>query len=346
MKKFLFLFAFLLTLASYGALLVKDGKVNAQIILPDDAYPAEKHAASEFNFLLEKSTGVKLPVVNTSNIKADLLPVRIGRAAGKEQLPGNVGKIISTERELLIFGGDNNKAITTLNTETGTLFAVYELLEQKLNVRWLWPDPVYGVVVAKMTTVDIPDMELLVKPALERVTFAHFPIEWARRAGRAHITEVILPRGRRGHAFVNWYQMYGKEHPEYFALSKKGRLNQSNGPMCVANPAFHEEILRVWQEERAKHPGKRVDINLCENDCKGSCICELCTAWDAPDNPPGDVSERYARFYKTVYEKAVKIDPEVRVYGYAYSNYVNAPRHFKLPKNAGMRTVPPSSAKQ
>ncbi|MBQ9786680.1 MAG: DUF4838 domain-containing protein [Lentisphaeria bacterium] len=324
----------------HGALLVKDGEAKAQLVLPENAYPAEVKAASEFNLLLKKSTGVELPLVDNSSMKPGLLPVRIGRAAEKEKLPGNAGRIVSTEKELLLYGGDGSSSINTVKTETGSLFAVYELLEKELGVRWLWPDMEYGVVVKKMKTVDIPDMDILVTPALERVTFAHFPIEWARRAGRAHMKEVILPRNRRGHAFVNWYKMYGEKHPEYFALSKNGRLNKSNGPMCVANPAFHDEIIRIWQEERAKNPGRQVDINLCENDCKGSCICKLCTAWDAPDSPAGDVSERYARFYKTVYEKAVKIDPNVRVYGYAYSNYVNAPKHFKLPKNVVISYVP------
>ncbi len=323
-----------------AALLVKNGTAKAQIVLPKKALYAEKTAASELRFLIKKSSGAELPIVTADKLQPGLLPIRIGRAAAGESVAPNVGRIISNDRELLLYGGDNAQSMSTSAASTGSLFAVYELAEKILQVRWLWPDDRYGIVVKKMADIDIPEMDEKVVPALENVRIRHFPIQWGRRAARIHSTPIILPRGRGGHAFVGWYKIYGKTHPEFFALSAKGRLNKNDGPMCVANPALHKEIIRIWQEERARNPGKRVDINLCENDCKGSCICKLCKAWDAPDSPEGDVSERYARFYKTIYEIASKIDPEVRVYGYAYSNYVNAPRHFKLPKNVMISYVP------
>ena len=124
-----------------------------------------------------------------------------------------------------------------------------------------------------------------------------------------------------------------------------GRRNvQAGTSMCVANPSFHEEIVRLWREARAKNPQIRYSINACENDTKGRCTCPMCRAWDDPAvDPVEDVSARYARFYKALYDLASKDDPDVRVFGYAYSNYKNPPRGVTLPQNVNISYVPDSN---
>lgn len=105
-------------------------------------------------------------------------------------------------------------------------------------------------------------------------------------------------------------------------------------------------------------------LNACENDQAASCTCEACRAWDAPDprfdnhdywsegilitdpaqgnvryqmsfpdsqgRPAPSLSDRYARFYRTLQEKAAEVDPSAVIFGYAYSNYAEPPQQTKL----------------
>lgn len=147
--------------------------------------------------------------------------------------------------------------------------------------------------------------------------------------------------------------------------------------MCVSNPAFHEQIIQDWED--ADRPAV---ITIGENDTPGMCTCEACRAWDAPDwrfytsaywagsevptrytrfvaesgiagdsaawggvfrpNNAPSLSDRYARFVKSVYERASALDPEVRVSSYAYANYWRKPKtDIQLPEGVILSYVPP-----
>ncbi|MFO8082050.1 MAG: DUF4838 domain-containing protein, partial [Armatimonadota bacterium] len=76
------------------------------------------------------------------------------------------------------------------------------------------------------------------------------------------------------------------------------------------------------------------NVNGCENDTSGLCVCEDCIAWDGPQPELSDiydlrerrmVSDRYARFWLTLQELAAEEDPDAMVIGYAYTNYYPAP---------------------
>ena len=121
-------------------------------------------------------------------------------------------------------------------------------------------------------------------------------------------------------------------------------------------------------------------VNCCENDSPGMCTCPQCRAWDAPDprfaensywNGSGDdpltregrfrrladvqwgetggtkvlstlpqVSDRYLRFYNSVLAEARKHVPEAEVYGYAYANYLTAPKQTKVSDGVIISFVP------
>ena len=121
-------------------------------------------------------------------------------------------------------------------------------------------------------------------------------------------------------------------------------------------------------------------VNCCENDTPGLCTCPQCRAWDAPDpkfaehgywNGSGDdpltlkgrfrrladvqwgetggtrvlsalpqVSDRYLRFYNSVLAEARKHVPEAEVYGYAYANYLSAPKRTKVSDGVVISFVP------
>lgn len=144
-----------------------------------------------------------------------------------------------------------------------------------------------------------------------------------------------------GHAFTDWWQKHGREHPEWFQLVNGRRGPAKSGArfsMCVSNPGLHQAIVDQWRA-RGGPAQRQPFINVVENDILGLCECEPCRAWDGP--APADamkfyaksskvygsqfVSDRYARFALAVQALAARENPNVAVVGYVYFNYFQAP---------------------
>jgi len=107
------------------------------IVIDPEAIPAEKHAAQEFQHMLGKSAGVFLPIRNSGEDASD--HVHIGKSAALTE--GNIvidtselGEegfhVIIREDLLAIVGG----------RPRGTLYGVYQFLEDELGVRFLTYD--------------------------------------------------------------------------------------------------------------------------------------------------------------------------------------------------------------
>ncbi len=146
-----------------------------------------------------------------------------------------------------------------------------------------------------------------------------------------------------GHAFGGWWQRYGKEHPEWFMLRRDGGRGSTDPKardvdICVTNEELQDFIVKQWD-------GKSV-LRLGPVDRPGRCTCAACRAWDGPqpekipwfakvvyetdprakDVFAGATSDRYARFWKTIQEKARKRNPDVLVSGsFIYENEFPAP---------------------
>lgn len=148
---------------------------------------------------------------------------------------------------------------------------------------------------------------------------------------------------RPGHLFARWWERYGQEHPEWFMLNSSGQRGSETGhprhtAMCVSNPDLHAYLVHEHWD------GKSL-IRLGESDHVNFCHCENCLAWDEPLPDaarapagardfynPRATSNRYARFWKAVYEKAVERNPQAKVSTFLYFNYFSAP-HGDIPLN-------------
>ncbi|MBQ7695481.1 MAG: DUF4838 domain-containing protein, partial [Lentisphaeria bacterium] len=137
--------------------------------------------------------------------------------------------------------------------------------------------------------------------------------------------------------------MYGKTHPEYFALIKGGRKPR-NAPdrvkMCVSNPKLVQQIIDNWKNRKPRP----AYINVCENDSGDFCECENCRKLDiAPPGAPDwdrNLTDRYINFANTVAREARKIDPNVKITFYAYSVYRFPPVKFRVEPNIIIGFVP------
>ena len=352
-----------------GIPIVRDGRAVAVIVTADQPTAVERYAAQELIAHVKKATGADLPLAAESIVSAGNATARVylgntraARATGIDvtQLAPETFVLRSDRqgRALFIVGHDDAADPLDRDTSAGTLFGVYEWLERDVGTRWVWPGELGTFVPAARTIVARPVDETASPRFFQRHVRAGLDFKSENRAlgftpaaAAAYAKEqtIFLRRHRMGrsqrmsygHAFTNWWEKYGKEHPEWFQL-----VNGRRGPtkagarysMCVSNPELHREIVAQW---RAKGGAERSPsfINVVENDILGMCECGNCRAWDEP--APADankfyapnfkvygarfMSDRYARFALAVQQLAAKENPNVTVIGYVYFNYFQAP---------------------
>ncbi len=276
---------------------------------------------------------------------------------------GFVLRIIDNDLYVLGSEDGDNPFERRAGSKRGTMFGVYELLERHVHVRWLWPGDL-GTQVPRTDTLAIEGpLDESVEPAFRfrrvrahviRQAAADYDPKVRRLAfsdeglrNYAEDLKVFKARYRVGdseakpvvgHHFAGWWERYGDQHPEWFMLRENGvrgpRPDETSAfrlhhvPMCVSNPELHRFIV-----EEQWDGGD--ELRLGEVDRREFCRCENCLAWDEPvpvTHPSfvknlyqPMVSNRYARFWKTIREMAAERNPDVVVTTFLYWNYIPAP---------------------
>jgi len=353
--------------------LVRDGKAVASIVVPGKALSVETYAAAELQYHVQASTGVKLPIVAddqpdgfSGHVYLGNVKSAPGAQVDASGLGGNGYVYKTVGGDLYIAGKDTRGDPLDLDTRAGTLFGVYSLLEDQMGVRWLWPGQL-GEIIPKRKDLALVPRDGNIEPLL-------WFKEW--RNGKVAGERVWLRRQRfgrtlrpgYGHSFGKYWDRFGKDHPEYFAMLPDGtrRLDPTSEPgpewvhMCVSEPGLWKQVIEDW-----KAKGSPEFINVCEDDGWAGCACERCLSWDPPDpdNPVpfdkrleaakkvfdrkgdwqlqlGSLSDRYARFWENVAEQAVKTRPDVKVISYVYDNYRKPPVKVMLSANVLCGFVP------
>ncbi len=354
--------------------LVRDGQPVATIVVPDDPLQVVQSAAEELQLHLRLISGAALPIVAAGGDPQGNLILLGAEAAGRAGVTyGSAPNawVIRRQKDRLYLAGDDSRGpvmmTQTINNyvRRGTLFAVYELLEKQLGVRWLWPGEL-GTVTPKAASLSLRDCDAQGQPAFlfsrfrDSTVCDHFekPGAWssvqaAHRFFQEQATWLIRHRFsmpctmNASHAFTGWWEKYGQEHPEYFNLLPDG-TRRSDPTYCDGKPQYENwlAVRSPWQPY----------IDAAENDTCGKCVCERCLSWDVPDpdlgfpwaerverarkafaaaDPEwwknlGSLSDRYARFYQAVLDEARRHDPAAKVLGLAYANFVKAPREAKV----------------
>jgi hypothetical protein len=364
------IFPLLTSVSALAIDVVKDGRPAAVIVTSENPNAVVRYAAQELVYHVEKATGVTLSITTeTSAPRTNMARVHLGdspatRAAGIASTSLAAESFVlrtdSRANAVFIAGNDGTGDPLDRDTSAGTLFGVYEWLERELGVRWVWPGEL-GTFVPKTSNVTAREVNETIAPRFFQrhvrpgLSFKsdHPALGFTPKAAEEYAREqtILLRRNRMGrgvrmsygHAFTDWWEKYGKEHPEWFQLVNGKRGPAKSGAryaMCVSNPDLHREIVARWKARGGAEPGKGASfINVVENDILGMCECERCRAWDGPE--PADamkfyapnfkvygsrfMSDRYARFELAVQQLAAKENPDVSVIGYVYFNYFQAP---------------------
>lgn len=307
-----------------------------------------------------------------------------------DKLEPNAFLVRTNGDALFLAGRDDDGDPLRDDVNAGTLFAVYEWLEKQAGVHWLWPGDL-GTSVQSASTLRAGNWNLRAQPPFVHTRWRQmFGRELyvqnknsytpAQRAELAKEETVWMRRNRfaRGvsleyaHGFEDYWERFGKTHPEYFNLLPDGThrpdplYNGGQGytiSTAWANGGFQDQVIADWQKNRT---AIKPWINGAENDTNNLDTSPQAMAWDARDPALGDawnnrleltraafekkdpswfthlgsMSDRYAKFLLALQEKGRKTDPKARVLGYAYANYSLPPLETKLNRDLIFAIVP------
>jgi len=300
--------------------LVKDGKPLSVIVTNGKPRACQALAATELQEHIRLMSGATLPIVSEKELKPGMAKVLIlvGQSNRVAKRGINTGAmqpesfVVKTVPGALILAGEDGGG--RRNARNGTLWAVYDFLQDQLGCRWIWPGE-QGRMVPRRTTIEIGNLDITETPLI-KIRGIRLVNQDKHRAGyrkqgvdrfldlgevydqvgedeRVWVRRMRMGRSFKlsyGHAFTDWWQKHGKEKPGLFALQADGkrRPRRKSKPdfvkMCVSNPELWEMQLAALRKNAAKG-GRGLQVNACENDGSGGfCVCPRCRAWDADPN--------------------------------------------------------------
>lgn len=364
MKKFILFFLLCMAISSPAE--IDPGK--CRIITPGKSRPTADLAAKELQKHLLLICGTEIPIEQAPGNENFNFYIGTRNDNDKTPLMPEEARYTITPNAIYIYGDDEeNSPLNPLKTgRTGTLSAVYCFLENEFGIRWIEPGDA-GIVFSPCKNFDFREKKFSWTPQLtrriirsgispyEKITqdmpeklkpnskkyreYARDVETWLKRMRMGHSLKLSY-----GHAFTGWWSKYGKTHPEYFALTEKGKREPLNPEkpfavkMCVSNPGLYKAIAREWQMKSASF-----NIRACENDGYGYCTCPECRKLDAETS--GDMvhdsfTDRYVFFANAILAEAKKINPDAKAVMYAYSNYEKPPEHQRLDPDVIIGYVP------
>lgn len=328
------------------------------------------YAASFLADYLQRVTGCKLPLLAESEFDGQHNFISLGQTRQLAQLPERhrsftpEGFHLQSSGSAIYLYGE----VDANGRDRGTLFAVYEFLEQVAGVRWYfaddkWYPPGTGMLIPKRPTLELPQLDFTDAPALRQrvggISYYSWPLE------RQQLWHPVLRfgdtrrHGTANHTQIGWTDLYGKSNPEYFALSPDGRRqinfnNRTRSYICLSHPgvlaqmlANIEEFDRTGKSSGAfgPHDPEPGCVHFSPNDGmtpKTVCHCDDCRPWLRPDGPfEGHSSELIFQFVKRYADAITSRWPGRRLAVLAYAHYKNPPREVEIPDNVDVTYVGP-----
>ena len=317
-----------------GFTVVATGKPPAVIVVASKPVNRRviQYAAEELQRVVRKASGVQLKIIPESSVaelpltKAGLIflgPCTETKKAGVEVagLPPNSFLIKTDGLRLFLNGKDGGTDVPRNDhVDMGTLFAVYEFLEQQVGVRWLWPGDL-GEYVPKHKRIVSGKWNIKRIPALMQRQWrfeasVHYGRQGWSSPNHVYNYKVDVYKWSRRHRFIRSYTLdygeafrdywkrFGTKHPEFFNLLPNGKrvpdgMRTGNVSMCVSEPGLWKQIVADWKRQRTK---KLPWVNAKPNDTPGKCVCPRCRSWDVLR--PGDKSSLEAA--RKAYQKGDK----------------------------------------
>lgn len=296
---------------------------RAVIVIRKDFSLTERHAARELQHYLHQVTGTALPIVTDDvNLEGKWVfghgQVRVREDAagptatsrgirillGQNRYVRELGITVDAETKLpdpvLIEARDRTLLIVGKG-DRGTLFGVYQFLEEYVGCRWVMPGPL-GEIIPHTMSVTIPEVSKVYNPSFERRSFMSgwftssydrdWYVEWSIKNRMQVIDSHVDYLPDRGGADIvdqahAWgylipHARYQYDHPEYIALFNGEReVNLPyNAQFCSTNP----EVVSRVKGEVVKYFKQQPDadvMSLAPADGGRFCQCPFCQTIDA-----------------------------------------------------------------
>ena len=320
--------------------IVKAGKPTATIVLGSDATASERFAAKQLADTIQLMSGANLKVVDIApNTGARIfvgqtsVVKRLMKGFKWEQLRRD-GILIRTNGRDLILAGDRPR---------GSIYAVQELLETKLGVRWYAPD---AQRIPKTRNISIPAMNVCYTPKLMyREAYFHnvmqkdglFAVHMRMNGHHQQI-----PQEMGGHynllGFVHTFDQmlpvakYYAQHPDWYALIN-GKRDNGYTQLCLTNEEMKREMVKVALEIIRKQPDAGM-ISITQNDNMSPCQCDKCKQLV---KKTGSESGALISFVNDVAAEIEKQYPDFLVETLAYQYTRHAPTNIKPRDNVIVR---------
>lgn len=323
-----------------GQTLVRDGKSDYVIVLPNAAADAETTAARELQDHLAQVTGAKLPIRPEGQVSRETPQIVLGSAARIKELAPDLNAA-ALGHDGIVIRSVGKDLILTGRPPRGTLYAVYTFLEDVVGCRW-WTST--ESFIPKRATLEIGAQSVTQTPRLRyREAFYRdaFAATFAARLklnGHHH----RIPAELGGHysfaGFVHTFYplvppaKYFAAHPEWYS-EIRGKRTAEHAQLCLTNDEMRKELTKNALALLRKTPNAGL-ISISQNDWHGRCECAKCKAIEDEEGSPAGL---LVRFVNAVAEDIEKAFPDVLVETLAYQYTREPPRLVKPRKNVVIR---------
>ncbi|MGQ9456070.1 MAG: DUF4838 domain-containing protein [Armatimonadota bacterium] len=321
--------------------LVRNGKSNYSLVLSKDASPSEHFAAAEFKHYIYQISGAIITYAPDST-NPPQKAILIGdsdalRSLGAvpEEFLQDESFVIRTAGERLVIAGGRLR---------GTMYGVYTFLEEVLGCRWL-----SGSVekIPKMSTINVPDIEIAQKPAFEyRDVFIREAMNKTYAAKhKLNSANAGLDSARGGaiayYPFVHTFaalvpvEKYWDTHPEYFSMVNGKRI-KDHTQLCLTNPDVLKIAIETVLNWIREHPEAKL-YSVSQNDWYNNCQCERCKAIEEEEGSPAGL---VLRFCNAIAEEVEKCYPDKLIDTLAYQWTEKPPKITRPRHNVRVRLCP------
>lgn len=342
--------------------LASAGKTEYCVVQADQATDSEKLAVRELTDFLGRVTGASFPVVTESTVHENGRGIYVGWTQFAAAHGIDAAKLGEEEWVIRTVG---NHLILSGGRPRGTLFAVYEFLENQVGCHWLDRNT---EVVPNTPTLVLPELQIQGKPTFwgRQIYLAYegvLPTEEMAQRQKMFVVRnkgnsTVWPAGgfyqvngspNTCHTFADYVNasQWFDSHPEYFSLNAKGeRVPAKNGggpgQLCLTNPDVRRLVLenlrkfiakdRAEAAQNGSRPPRVYDIS--QNDVTEHCQCASCQAIVASE---GGESGPMIDFINAIAEGIEKDYPDVLVQTFAYVLTEKPPKTLKPRQNVMIR---------
>jgi len=334
--------------------LAEDGKSQWTIVRGANPSPSEIYAVEEFVGFFRDMTGVALPVADdNSSVSEYEIVIGKGSRTNSDEMDaeidrmGDEGFIVKiTEQRITIAGGKLR----------GTLYGVYDFLEEELGCRWYTPETTH---IPQRETVRLKEGHRAFKPRLE---YREVLCTYNDTTHDKHETDWFV-RNRLNGQFVQYQPKHGggikwqggfvhtfhslvplseyyDEHPEYYSYSEAEgrRMNGKRAQLCLTNPDVLNIVVERIKGWLRDHPETtNVSVSQVDGTKPGDMFPCECPACKAVDEMEGSHSGSLLHFVNAVAEQIEKEFPLVNIDTLAYAYTTEPPKYVKARPNVIVR---------